>query len=471
MGSQKSGPFNVKNIAVIGAGPCGLSAARYLLAQNAFERIVIYEQQPEVGGVWNYSKTPSQTLHVPQVSAFCPPDPPIRSGTAPPVFPTPMYDVLHTNIPWPLMKYSDMAFPDDSLIFPSRDIVQDYLVKYAEDVRHLIKFSMVVKDVRPRKEDGRDQWDLDAMSTVNGDMQTATYDAVVVASGHYSTMFIPDVKNIREFHEAHPEVISHSKSYRTADQFANKKVVVVGNSASGLDIAAQISRVCRKPLLLSVKTPCPPDNLAFVGAEEVPVIEEFLVGQRGVRFQDGRVERDIDAILYSTGYLFTFPFLTSLAPSLVSDGRRVHGLYQHLIHIDHPTLVFPGLPIKVVPFPLSESQAAVFARVWTNAISLPSTAEMKEWEDEEARRKGPAFHVWPKGADGEYINSTHDRIVHSGTQGKEPPRWDDELLWQRKIYAEAKLKFEKEGRVAKSLDELGFPYPSSGQGETKEEIL
>jgi cation diffusion facilitator CzcD-associated flavoprotein CzcO len=461
--------FAVKKIAVIGAGPCGLAAAKYLLAQKAFDTIVVYEQQPDVGGVWNYSEKPSQALRVPQVSAFVTPDPPVQRS--PTVFSTPMYNVLHTNIPWPLMKYSDLDFPKDSLIFPSREAVQDYLVQYSRDIRHLIKFSTSVKDIRLRQEDGKDQWDVDVQSTETGESQTETYDAVVVASGHYSTMFIPDVKTIRELHEAHPGVISHSKSYRTPDPFRNKKVVVVGNSASGLDIASQISKVCQKPLLLSVHTPTPPENLAWAGAEEVPVIEEFLAAERGVRFQDGRIERDIDAILYATGYLFAFPFLTSLQPPLVSNGRRVYGLYKHLVHIEHPTLVFPGLPIKVVPFPLAESQAAVFARAWANVLPLPSRQEMEKWEDEEAEKRGPAYHIWPKGGDAEYINTTHDMIVNSKTPGKQPPLWNDELLWQRKVYAEAKLKFENEGRTATSLEELGYHYrPTIGE-PSKQEIL
>ena len=472
MASLASKRFAVKKIAVVGAGPCGLSAAKYLLAQDAFEKIVVYEQQAEVGGVWNYSQVPSQTLHVPQVSPFCPPDPPVRpSSAAPPVFPSPMYEMLHTNIPGPLMRYSDLAFPRDSTIFPSRGAVQDYLVEYSNDIRQLIQFSTRITDIRLREENGRDQWDVDAVSTESGSLQTATYDAVVVASGHYSTIFIPNVKNIREFHEAHPGVISHSKSYRSPDSFVGKKVVAVGNAASGLDIAAQISQVCKTPLLLSVEAPSPPDNLAYVGAEEVSTIEEFLVGERAVRFGDGRVERDVDAVLYSTGYLFAFPFLTSLKPLLVSTGRRVHGLYKHLIHIDHPTLAFSGLPIKVVPFPLSESQAAIFARVWANLLPLPTTEEMKQWEDEESERKGSAYHVWEKGGDAEYINATHDWITQSGTPGKTPPRWDGELLWQRKTYAEAKLQFEKQGRTATSLEELGFYYKPDADGTENKEIL
>lgn len=101
MGSVDSGPFDVKKIAVIGAGPCGLSAAKYLIAQQAFDSVVVFEQNPEVGGVWYYSREPTSSQHVPQVSPFCPPDAPVKSqdGDAP-VFASPMYQLLNTNIPW-----------------------------------------------------------------------------------------------------------------------------------------------------------------------------------------------------------------------------------------------------------------------------------------------------------------------------------------------------------------------------------
>lgn len=458
MGSQIPKRFDVKHIAIIGAGPCGLAAAKYLIEQNAFDSVVIFEQQSEVGGVWNYSPKPSETLPVPQVRADCAPDPPLQDGHEAPVFPSPMYEVLHTNIPRALMPFSDLEFPKSSLIFPSRQDVQKYLEQYAEDIRHLIQFSTQVKDVRLSQVGGKDQWDVDAVRLHTGEMLTATYDAIVVASGHYSTIYIPDVKGIAEFHKAHPGVITHSKHYRTPEPFAGKKVVVVGNAASGLDIAAQISPVCRKPLLLSVQTPTSLANLEWSGAEEVPVIDEFLVAERGIRFRDGTVERDIDAVVFATGYLYTFPFLRSLKPPVVTDGRRVRGLYKHLFHIDHPTLVFSGLPIKVVPFPTSQSQAAVFSRTWANLLPLPSVAEMREWEEEEVEKKGGRFHVWPEGGDSQYINSVHDWISQSGTPGKEPPRWTAEQVWQRQIYAKAKLKFELDGRNAATLEELGFAY-------------
>lgn len=372
------------------------------------------------------------------------------------------------------MKYSDQKFPADSLIFPTRGAVQDYLVEYARDVRHLIKFSTQVKSITLRRVDGHDRWDVVTKSLLeDGQQEEATFDAVVVASGHYSTMFIPDVKNIREFHDAHPGVLSHAKSYRKPESFANmKKVLVVGNSASGLDIASQIRRHCKGMLLLSVHEPTPEENLKHVGAEEVPAIEEFLIAERGVRLTNGRVETDIDAVLYCTGYLFTFPFLESLTPGLVSDGRRVHGLYKHLFHIDHPTLVFPGLPIKVIPFPMAEAQSAVFARIWSNTLALPSAEEMSQWEQEEAERRGKAFHVFPKGGDGEYLDEFHAWAMQSSNStGKEPPMWSAEQRWQRANYVEAKLKFETSDKTARSLEELGLEYKPPSEVDEKMDIV
>lgn len=477
MGSLDKEPFDVKRIAIVGAGPCGLSAAKYLLAQEAFESVTVYEQNPEVGGVWCYSRKPAdKPLQVPQTSPFYPQDPPVKSefGGAP-IFASPMYEFLTTNIPWTLMKYGDRDFPEDSLIFPTRQTVQQYLVDYSQDIRHLIKFSTKVQVVTLRHEGNRDRWDVETEDLTTGHRQTSTFDAVVVASGHYYTPYVPSVKNMQAFDAAHPGVISHAKTYRGPESFADKKVLVVGNASSGLDIAAQISRRSAQPLLLSVHEPTPVENLAHVRAEEVAAIEEFLVEERGVRFADGRVEKDLDAVLYCTGYLFAFPFLESLKPDLVveGDGRRVFGLYKHLFHIEHPTLVFPGLPVRVVPFPVSEAQAAAFSRVWANTLSLPPAEEMKRWEEEEAeKQKEKAFHVFPKGGDSAYLDEFHDWVAKSSTtKGKEPPVWDDEQRWQRVNYVEAKLKFDTSGRTAKSLKELGLEYQPPKQLDGDEDIV
>lgn len=464
--------FLVKRIAIIGAGPCGLAAAKYLIAQKAFEKIVIFERHSEVGGVWNYSKKPTPTQRVPQTDPFCPPDAPILAEDGTPIHPSPMYDILHANIPQTLMAFSDAPFPPGLLVFPARDSIEDYLKDYAKEIRDLIAFCREVTQVRLRDLDGRDAWDVQTRSTTTGEVTEETFDAVVVANGHYATPFMPAIPRIREFHEAHRGVITHAKVYRSPHAFAGKKVVVVGNAASGMDIGSQISRVCRSPLLLSVRTATPPETLAWIGADEVPPIEEFLVSERGVRFEGGRIETDIDAVVFCTGYLYSFPFLQDMDPPLVRSGRRVHGLYKHFIHIEHPTLVFPGLPVKVVPFPESEAQAAIFARLWANALPLPSVEQMTAWEEAEAAKKGDAIHVFAKGEDDAYIREMHEwAATATSTTGKEPPLWDEELRWQRRVFAEARLKFQQEGCKAKSLDELGFHFVPEGDGDTADRLL
>lgn len=44
-----------RRVAVVGAGPGGLTAARALLAENAFDVIDVYEQRGRAGGTWNHT--------------------------------------------------------------------------------------------------------------------------------------------------------------------------------------------------------------------------------------------------------------------------------------------------------------------------------------------------------------------------------------------------------------------------------
>lgn len=460
MGSVgRSGPFKVRRVAIIGAGPSGLGAAKYLQAEKAFEQIDVFEQQSEVGGVWFYSSSIVGHVPIPQTTPHNPPELPVWPEGAPaPLFSNPMYDHLNTNIPKELMQFSDQDFLPESLLFPSRENVQDYLVKYSQDVRHLIQFSTQVENLLPINENGQSRWELVSKSTVTGEEKKHVYDAIVVANGHYSVPFIPAVPGIEVFNAAHPSIITHSKVYRSPKPFTGKKVVVVGNSASGLDIGTQISRVCETPLLNSVRSPSTFFDSGSKGKEEVPAIVEFLPKHRAVRFENGRIEKNVDAVIYSTGYLYSYPFLKSLDPPVVSDGRRVIGLHREMISIDHPTLAFTALQKKVVPFPLSEVQAAAIAKIWSNKLDLPSEDKMRVLEKKLLDEQGPGNeHVlgYPKDAD--YINDLHDWVGSSSDRfAKEPAYWGKKERWLREIFNDVKKKFVSEGEKAKTLEDLGF---------------
>ncbi|KAK8066309.1 FAD/NAD(P)-binding domain-containing protein [Apiospora hydei] len=467
------GPFSVSSVAIIGAGPCGLACAKYLLAQKSFKTVTIFERSADVGGVWNYSTAPPTDWATDTGSSALE-----ESGN-------PMYDQLHTNIPASLMQFSDLALttPDDRRVFPSRQRVQAYLQDYAAEIRDLIRFSTAVLDVRPDDEITRTpRWhvrsrDLAAATDGASADKAEIYDAVVVASGHYNEPHVPAVPGLREFVAAHPGVVRHSKQYRTPEPHRGHKVLVVGNSASGLDIAGQIHPVCAPPLYLSVQTPTPDEvrQQAAQGGfqfEEVSTIEEFLVAERGVRLRDGTVIADLDTVMFCTGYLFSFPFLqcfinsaadnenkkevASRGQPLVTDGRKVHGLYKHMIDMRYPTLAFSGLPIKVIPFPVAESQGAVLARLWDNEMGLPPLADMAQWERDEAASRVKTLQQTDD-------DDPSGPSASAASKGKEPPRWGDEEFWMRSIYAQARMAFVKAGKKATSLEELGFTYQPLGE--------
>ncbi|PFH62094.1 hypothetical protein XA68_15185 [Ophiocordyceps unilateralis] len=466
MGSVSPSRFHVKQVAIIGAGPSGLAAAKYLLAQQAFDHIAVFEQQQDIGGVWvpppAESSPPPPPSTVPQTNPFRPPETPVPIAEARPhykpavYFPSPVYDHLRANIIGPLMQFSDEPFPSSCCVFPSLEDIRASVRRYGREVRHLVRFGQQVTRLELLQEQGRDRWHLRARDLLSGETADYVFDAVVVASGHYSLPFIPDIKNITDFHRAHPTVVTHSKHYRSPKSFLDKKVIVVGNGPSGIDIAAQINAVSKVKTLLSVKAATSPETLACIGCDEAPEIVEFLIDQRGVRFKDGSVEINVDSVVFCTGYLFSYPFLADLQAKLITNGRGVHGLYKHLFTIQHPTLVFLALPMRSVPWPMSECQAAAVATVWSNQLELPPVEEMLSWSRSLHERVGEALHVMPPGGNCQYINELHDWVMKASHLGKQPPRWSDLSGWQHLHMPEARRRFQEQGCRATTWTELGF---------------
>ena len=451
-----------------------LTRIRYLIAEKCFAKVDLYEQQAATGGVWNYSELSSQNdLEVPQTNPNQPLDQPswkrdCTSGKDPvPVFTSPMYDRLETNIPKPLMSYSDLPFPPECQLFPHRDVVTDYLEQYAEEVKPLIQFKTQVLDVRLQSSNLRhDTWTVRSVNIVSGTQRTASYDAVVISSGHYTIPFIPSVPGMIEWNTAYPSSVSHSKFFRKPEDFTNKKVLVVGNAASGVDIAAQIIPYCAAPLLLSSRSESFLLNSA-TGREELPEISEFIspsTNERAVRFSNGRVETNIDAIVYCTGYLYSYPFLPSLHSQLISDGLRVQNLFQDIFYMEHPSLAFLLLPMRILPFPLCEAQAAVIARVWSNRLQLPSVNVMHEWETTVIAEKGngKGFHVKNFPEDFDYHNFLYNWAAQTDSRvGKMPHRWNEKERWMRQRFAAIKKAFVERGEerhTVRTVEELGFDY-------------
>jgi cation diffusion facilitator CzcD-associated flavoprotein CzcO len=499
----------IKSIAIIGAGPTGLSVAKYLLVEEVFTNIVIYEQRSTVGGIWNLSSNEqSRRISLPQE------DP--RYGELPSredddkgggedprdggetifgdgkslEFESPLYEYLETNIPKPLMQFSDKAFDEKLPLFPGHKDVQEYLERYAEDVRGLIRFNTAVKDVRPvPNESGseQEQWDVTTKYLHTGDETTQRYDAVVVANGHYTIPHVPSISGLASWAQRYPGTVIHSKAYRRPQDYTGQKVLVIGNSASGLDIASQIASCAKTPVLLSSRSESAfGTHPANEFREDVDEIREFLPAreaEKAVRFKSGRVEHEVDAVIFATGYFYSYPFFSNsdIKTQITNaDGTRLQGLYRDLFSIEYPSLVFPVINTKVVPFPLSQNQASVIARAWSGRLILPPKEEMKAWEDQMVRKKGDrrGFHTMRFPDDARVINELfwwagqaerREGLENEG-RGREGVRWDERMVWLRSQFPAIKAAFGAKGddRVGvRSVEELGFDFDKwrAGAGE------
>ncbi|OAA41169.1 Flavin monooxygenase-like protein [Beauveria brongniartii RCEF 3172] len=494
--------MDVKSIAIIGAGSAGLAAAKYLLAEKKFSRIVIYEQRASTGGVWNTSPLQQEPgFSIPRASpssaheyAVVERDPP-RDGhgdDARVALVSPIYDDLETNIPHSLMRYTDLAFPAGTPLFPAHETVLAYLRRYGQDVEHLASFATQVRDVRKTvTDDGtrRAWWRVEVQDIKSGAVSAERFDAVVVASGHYSDPFVPDVPGIAAFEAAHPGAIMHSKFYRRPAQFTGKKVLVVGNSASGIDISRQIATVARLPVLISEKdTPGYDDDLppapTTTWSRHVGQVASFLLpATRSVRFTSGHVENNIDFVVFCTGYHYSFPFLPSLDPAVLApDGTYADHLWEHMLYAPDPTLAFLAVPKRVVPFPLAEAQAAVIARLWAGRLHVPPEEEREAWVRRRRGESAPAGarHTLGYPQDAEYINRLHALSkearpacgLERDGAGKEPPFWDDETSWVRSQIFPIKLASRELGerrKECKTLADLGFDFHAAKENGTSTE--
>lgn len=262
-----------------------------------------------------------------------------------------------------------------------------------------------------------------------------------------------------------------------------QKVLVVGNSASGIDISHQIATAAHLPVLISEKdppapAPAPPPLPSTPAAAPtwsrfVGQVAQLLPAARAVRFTSGHVEADLDAVVFCTGYHYAFPFLTGLAPPVAApDGTYADHLWEHLLYAPDPSLAFLVIPKRIVPFPFAEAQMAVVARLWAGRLDRPAGPAMDDWVARcvEARPPG-GRHTFGYPEDVDYINRLHAlsaqarpdaaRGLENDGAGKRPPYWGEETSWVRsKIFAikVASRELGERRKECKTLVDLGFDF-------------
>lgn len=471
----------IKSVAVIGGGPSGSGSAKALLRERKFTTIKIFEKRPDFGGLWNYTaETDALTTPVPSESATFDVKP-ILAESGNYIWASPVYDYLDTNVPKDIMTYAETPFPEDLPVFPHRSDVLKYLREYAAELEPYIVFGTKVVEAIYVEE--RAQWRLTSrkvcVETKGGSVASQEsgfqdvvehFDAVVIATGNYDIPYIPNRPGMAAWNDKYPGTITHVKSFRNPQQFADEKgkVVIVGNSASAGDLAYQLATELNRTIYKSKRS----ENLLPAGQTDlivdVPDIERFDADSRTVFLTDGSSLEDVGKVVFATGYLKSFPFLKvpEGAPPLLSDGHKCHGTYQHVILYHYPNLAIIGLARYVLPTRTAETQGCWLAKIWSNRVQLPSFAEMQKWEAdrETVKGNGKQFHDLLYPEDVKYCNFLNQQILHSvrklpvEEQGLLPKVWDKEQTALRgsiKLLKEAYIQYKaRTGKLARSYQEL-----------------
>jgi dimethylaniline monooxygenase (N-oxide forming) len=387
-------------VAVIGAGPGGLAAAKFALAAG-FDATV-FEAADDLGGQWQTSS--------------------VGSG---------IWPGMTTNTSRGMTAFSDFPPPRDLPLHPRAEQIHDYLRAYAEQfgVVPRIRLNSPVTRVEPG-------WSVDGES----------FDALIIASGRFRKPSVPP--NLARFDG---EVL-HAFDYPGAEAFRDRRALVYGNGVSGHEIAADIAMVApvvsafRKPRYVLQKVvdgvpsdwqwytqfsalqrrALPADQFAaqlrqrvvevagnpvdFGGLEpdvDIRVAGHSLaqnylqlvaegqitcrpaiatVAGRDVTFADG-VTETFDAVVCATGYDVDLPYLSDEVGALLGADLT---LYQRTLHPDAPTLGVVGQFLAQGPyFSLLELQARWIVGLWSGDIEAPNDTVMRRSLEPSARAVNP----------------------------------------------------------------------------------
>lgn len=393
----------MRRVAVIGSGPGGLVAARYLQSEGFTP--VLFEQAASPGGQWSGD-------------ANC-------SG----VWPS-----MRTNTSRVLTQFSDLPHAPGLAAFPSNRDIGEYLQRYAArfDLPAQTRLRTAVREIAA----------VPGGWAVRHGTQEEIFEKVVVASGRFQHSVIPEVPGLASFSGS--AGVAHTCGYKDPEQYRGKRVLVAGCAISSLEIASDLCMlgatrvvVCNRRqryVLPKLIAGVPSDHRVFTRyqaiAEEslppgefgamlkalvleaggspeqygapkpaasildagltlsqhyLPLVAEGRIEVRPwfdrvegkqVRFRDGRVE-SFDGILFGTGFELRLPFLSEpIRRTLKLDAQRLE-LYKHTFHPELPGLAFVGLWDQAGPyFPPLELQARWLAYAWSGAIASPTPEEM-----------------------------------------------------------------------------------------------
>lgn len=359
---------------------------------------------------------------------------------SPEIAPLVNLDQIHQNVNEFVKKYDlERSFRTSTSV--------EYLDKLSPD-----KWFVIAKRSLPGS--AHDEWYLE------------TFDAVIIANGHFSVPYVPfymskpseEDSGIHRFNRKFPEIMTHVRDldiwyHRTLPHIISgksagkRKVVIVGKSFSCMDVLKRLVPLKEKlddlEIIVSTHAPPMPENIAnpfywfdqwLSKTTKVTLkgpIKSFLSDSKpAISFTDNTQIEEVSAIIFATGYLYSFPFMSEkLSESyrifVTEDSRnydhspshisRVTGLYLHTLSIADPTLGFVGISSNA-NFQSFSISSELLMGVWTsfnklfikdspkdgpiyNSIwsqVLPSVKDQLEWTQNRFKKTGnlASYHFY-----------------------------------------------------------------------------
>jgi cation diffusion facilitator CzcD-associated flavoprotein CzcO len=414
----------MKKVAIIGAGPAGLTAARWL-RREGFDPI-LFEQGDRLGGQWSAD--------------------PRYSG---------IWPSMHTNTCREMTQFSDLAHEAGTPVYPSNQAMLAYLNRYADHFDLGPRIRLRTRVMAVRQSGGG--WSVRARGD-DGIEHKEIYPYVLVASGRFNKPRIPEVPGLESFTGA--SGVIHTFHYKEPRRYVGQRVLVAGCSVSALEIASDLAMLGAthvvtanrrqryvvqkivagipiehllhtrraahlhlqspqaaaedlKQVILSTSgnpqafgAPRPDDDLVKAGVTQcqhyLPLVAEGRIGVRPwmksvegqtVTFSDGSRE-DFDGLIFGTGFDLNLPFLAEDVRRRFASSTSSLDLYQCTFHPDLQGLAFAGMFQVGGPYlPPIELQARWIAYAWSGARPLPPQPIMMALMANDCTRGADKHHL------------------------------------------------------------------------------
>lgn len=406
-----------KRVAVIGAGPSGIAAAKECLQNGLGDGLVVFEKSDQVGGNWVYREADSHSS---------------------------VYATTHIISSKYYSEYEDFAFPPGTPDYPHHSHLKKYFQDYADyfGVTPKIRFHT---EVLKAERDAQGLWTIRSRGP-QGE-RTETFDALMVANGHHWNPRMP------EYPGQFAGQYIHSHNFKNNEPFRGKRVLVIGGGNSAADVAVECCRVAAKTAIsmrrghwflpkfmfgwpgdvIYEKSQWVPawlrqillrwsvqivggkherfglqkpsydileghptlnsELIYFLGhGEIIPKVGIARLDGHTVHFTDG-TQDDFDVIIASTGYKITFPFFDK---SFINWEDAVEvPLWKRMFHAEVNNLYFIGLfqPLGCI-WPMADYQALLACMEINGRYQRP--ANLKAAIEEELRNPHFNFQKTPR---------------------------------------------------------------------------